>query len=106
MKIKKNSNVDINYESFDIDYLKSKHKHLQWVDVPSLNPGGASLIIGTDFPEFQIHFDFKSGEPHQPNLLKTKLGWVLLGGKSIASNLNSNNINTSFDTENFWNKES
>ena len=61
--------------------LKSNYKHLQGVDVHSLNPGG----IGTDFPELQIHFDFTSGEPHQPYVLKTKLGWVLLDGKSIAS---------------------
>lgn len=65
-----------------------------------------SLITGTNFPELQIHYDFRSGEPRQPYTVKSKLGCDFLNGKSVAPNLNSNNINKSFNLENFWNVES
>ena len=74
--------------------------------IPSLNPGGVSLIIGADFPELQIHFDFRQGDPCEPYAVKTKLGWTIMGGKNKSSQLNSNNINTSFNIEQFWKLES
>ena len=64
-----------------------------------------SLIIGTDFPELLIHFDFRSGEPRQPCVVKTKLGWISMGGKNSSLSLTSNSINTSFGLESFWSLE-
>ena len=75
--------LDINYQIFNIVDIKSKNKYVQGVDISLLNPGGLSLIIETESPELQIHFDFRSGVLH---LDKTKLGWALLGRKSIRSN--------------------
>ena len=79
--------------------------HLRHLDLPSLNPGGVSLLVRTDFPQLLLHRNFKSGESHQPFAVKTLLGWVLMGGKGQSKNLNSNFINTSFDLEQFWNLE-
>ena len=69
------SDLDINNQSFDTENLKLLNKHLKGINIPPLNPGATSLIIGTDFPELQIHLDFRSGEPHQPCAVKTKLGF-------------------------------
>ena len=70
------------------------------INNPPLNPGEVSLLIGTDFPELQIHLDFRSGEPHQPCFVK--LNWILMDAKNSSLNLTSNSINTSFGLESFW----
>ena len=72
------SDLDINNQSFDIENLKLLNKHLKGINIPPLNSGAVSLIIGRDFPELQIHLDSRSGEPYQPCAVKTKLGlkWV------------------------------
>ena len=93
------SSLDVNHKNFDITNLKEKFKHLQGVPIPSLTPGGVSLIIRADFPELQIHFDFRQGDPCEPYAVKTKLGWTIMGGKNKSSQLNSNNINTSFNID-------
>ena len=76
------SDLDINYQNFDIENLKLSNKHLKGINIPPLNPGAVSLIIGTDFPELHMYLDFRSGEPHLPCAVKTKLGWILMGGKN------------------------
>ena len=45
--------------------MKLSNKHLKGINISPLNPGAVLLIIGTDFPELQIHLDFPSGEPSQ-----------------------------------------
>lgn len=72
-------NIDINYQNFDINDIKLKDKHFLQVVISLLSPRCVSLIIGSAFPELQIHFDCRLGEPHA-YAGKTKLGWVLLGG--------------------------
>ena len=32
-------------------------------------------------PEFHLHFEYRHGNLREPNGIKTKLGWVLFGGK-------------------------
>ena len=81
--------------------LKKDFDHLRDLDLLPLNPGGVSLLVGTDFAQLFLDRDFKSGESHQPFAVKTLLGWVLMGGKGQSKNLNSNFINTSFDLEQF-----
>ena len=53
--------------------MKLSNKHLKERNNPPLNPGQVSLLIGTDFPELQIHLDFRSGKPHQPCVAKIEL---------------------------------
>ena len=65
------SDIDINYQSFDIENFKLSKKLLKGINIPPLNPCAVSLIIGADFPELQIHLDFRSAEPHQPCAVKT-----------------------------------
>ena len=85
--------------------LKKDFDHLRDVDLPPLDLGGVSLLVGTDFPHLLLHRDFKSGESPQPFAVKTLLGLVLIGRKGQSKNFNSNFINTSFDLDQFWNLE-
>ena len=81
--------------------MEKNFDHLRDLDLPPLNSGGVSLLVGTNFPHLLLHRDFRSGESHQTFVVKTLLGWVLMGGKDQGKNLNSNFINTSFDLEQF-----
>ena len=93
------SDLDINYQNFDIENSKFSNKHLKGVNIPPLNPVAVSLIIGTDFPELQIHLCFRSG------VVNLKSDWILMGGKNSSLNLTSNSTNTSFGLERFWSLE-
>ena len=99
------SDLDIKCQPMNVFKLKKDFDHLRDLDLLPLNPGGVSLLVGTDFAHLFLDRDFKSGESHQPFAVKTLLGWVLMGGKGQSKNLNSNFINTSFDLEQFWNLE-
>ena len=81
--------------------LKKVFDHLRDLDLPPLNPGGVSLLVGTNFSHLLLHRDFKSRESHQPIATKTLLGWVLMGAKNQSKMLNYNFISTSFDLEQF-----
>ena len=75
------SDLDIKCQPMNVFKLKKDFDHLRNLDLPSLNPGGVSLLVRTDFPHLLLHRDFKSGEFHQPFAVKTLVGWVLMGGK-------------------------
>ena len=57
------SDLDINYQNFDIENFKLSKKHLKGMNIPSLNPCAVSLIICL-FRTEKIHLHFRSGEPH------------------------------------------
>ena len=99
------SDLDIKCQPINVVKLEKNFDHLRDLDLPPLNSGGVSLLVGTNFPHLLLHRDFRSGESHQTFAVKTLLGWVLMGGKDQGKNLNSNFINTSFDLEQFWNLE-
>ena len=57
------SDLDINYQNFDIENFTLLRKHLKGINIPSLNPCAVSLII-CFFRTEKIHLHFRSGEPH------------------------------------------
>ena len=61
-----------------------------------------TILIGAGFPNLILHSEIRHGKDTEPYALKTKLGWVLLGGKKNKKKINSNFINASFDLEKFW----
>ena len=75
------SDLDIKCQPMNVFKLKKDFDHLRDLDLPPLNPGGVSLLVGTGFAHLLLDRDFKSGESHQPFAVKTLLGWVLMGGK-------------------------
>ena len=38
-------------------------------------------MIGSDHPELLVHQEFKIEKPENPVAIKTKMGWMLMGGK-------------------------
>ena len=57
------SDLDINYQNFDIENFTLSKKHLKGINILSLNPCAVSLII-CFFRTEKIHLHFRSGEPH------------------------------------------
>ena len=63
-------------------------------------------MIGSDSPEFLLHQEFKIGKAGDPVAVKTKLGWMLMGGKrqlvstSQCNCLSEDNISENLET--FW----
>ena len=50
-----------------------------------------TLLIDTDFPNLLVNFDFRCGGNHEPYGVRTKLGWVLMGGRTLKrKNVNVN----------------
>jgi len=100
-------NLTVSYHKINIKETQSKYKHLQNVNLPKLNPGDVTVLIGTDHSHLLVHHDFKIGEDHEPCAVETKLGWVLMGGRtSKSTSIKANLIETSsFNIENFWNIE-
>ena len=71
-----------------------------------------SVLIGADLPELHISNEVRRGGHNQPIAISTKLGWVLMGGKSsYQAKINSNFLNIDSCTlenfvEQFWQIES
>lgn len=91
--------------------VKDKWPHLRHVDIPEPSNEDVTILIGSDFPHLLFHLDHKSGKPNDPIAVKTKLGWVLMGGRSNSINSSSNLIHTDSSTlsekvEQFWAIES
>ena len=40
-----------------------------------------SILIGADKPALHLYRDIRVGNENKPVALKTKLGWVILGGR-------------------------
>ena len=63
-------------------------------------------MIGSDHPELLLHQELKIGKPGDPVAVKTKLGWMLIGGKPQLVNRSQCNYlskdNISQNLEKFW----
>ena len=79
------SELDIKCQPINIFKLKKEFDHLTDLDLPPLNPRGASLLVRTNFPHLILDRDFRSGESHQPFEVKT--GWLLMGGRGQDKSL-------------------
>ena len=75
--------------------------------MPSPNPNDITPLIGTDFPKVLLNFAFSCGRDHEPYAVRTKLGWVLMGGKTLKrKTVNVNATEILPDIERFWQIES
>ena len=79
------SELDIKCQPINIFKLKKEFDDLTDLDLPPLNPRGASLLVRTNFPHLILDRDFRSGESRQPFEVKT--GWLLMGGRGQDKNL-------------------
>ena len=68
------------------------------MNLPNIEPTDVTLVIGVDFPELVLHEKHIAGKSGEPYAIKTKLGWVLMGGSksNLKNAIESNNMSTSF----------
>lgn len=85
--------------------VKNNYKHLHDISFPTLYQSDVTVLIGADHPELHLHQEFKTGNPGDPVAVKTKLGWMLMGGKRKENNINCNHLSKNSISENlerFW----
>ena len=84
----------------------SKYEHLHDISLPKPNKSNITVLIGSDHPELLLHQEFKKAKPGDPVAVKTKLGWMLMGGKRQLGNRSQCNYlsedNISESLERFW----
>ncbi|XP_064637867.1 uncharacterized protein LOC135494046 [Lineus longissimus] len=55
--------------------------HCKDLDMPSeIKPDQVKLLIGLDNPEAHVQLEVRRGEPEDPLVVRTNLGWSLMGG--------------------------
>ena len=85
------SRLDIKRHNVDLPKVKTEYQQLRHIDLLSPNPNDITLLIDTDFPNLLVNFDFRCGGNHEPYGVRTKLGWVLMGGRTLKrKNVNVN----------------
>ena len=52
----------------------------------NLAKGDITVFIGSDHPKLLLYQEFKIGKPGDPAEVKTKLVWMLMGGKRQLGN--------------------
>ena len=84
----------------------SKYEHLHDISLPKPNKGDITVLIGSNHPELLLHREFKIGKPGDPVAVKTKLGWMLMGGRRQLGNRSQCNYlsegNISESLQKFW----
>ena len=72
----------------------------------SLKKLNLTILLGSGHPEIHFHQEFKIRKPEDPVAVKTKLGWMLMGGKQKLVNRSQCNYFSkdiiSKNLENFW----
>ena len=58
-----------------------KYEHLHDISLPKPDKGDVTVLIVSDHAELLLHQEFKIGKQGDPVAVKTKLGWILMGGK-------------------------
>ena len=74
------SNLNIRHYSYNVKSLKETCTYLKDINLPNIEPTDVTFIIGADFPELVLHEKHITGKSGEPYAIKTKLGWVLMGG--------------------------
>jgi len=69
--------------------------HLKDLDMPQME-GGISILIGVNAPKALWVLEERRGDFRDPNPVRTKLGWSLIGPKYQDDSLNANAISMNF----------
>ena len=77
------SRLDVKRHVFDLAKGKTEYQHLRGIDLPSSNLNDITLLIDTFFPNMLVNFDFRYGRDHNPYAVRTKVGWVLMAGRTL-----------------------
>ena len=101
-------NLNICHRSYNVKSLKETYSYLKDINLPNIELTDVTLVIGADLPELVLHEKYVAAKWGKPYAIKTKLGWVVMGGSK--SNLKiatgSKNLSTSFiNPEHYWSVE-
>ena len=72
-------NLPLHYQAVNISKLQQHWKHLQGVDLPSLQNAKPTVLIGQDNAELIVARQCITGPWKSPILSNTSLGWVVHG---------------------------
>jgi len=75
---------------YESDQIKRDCPYLKNIEFPVPHNSDVTLLIGADSPSLLVHETYVAGSSNQPIAVKTKLGWMLLGGKSSKSSVVTN----------------
>ena len=102
-------NLDIPFKRYDTSEIKQKYPHLNRIEFPQLKAVDVTILIGTDHAKLLLHREFRVRRDAEPMAVKTKLGWVLMGGskhnirKGSCNFLCNNSVSTiDQNVQNFW----
>ena len=101
-------NLNIRHHSCNVESLKETYTYLKDINLPNIEPTDVTLVIGTDYSELVLHENHIAGKSGAPYAIKTKLGWVLMGGSklNLKNAIELNNISTSFiNPDHYWSVE-
>ena len=102
-------NLTMTPQRIDMKVLQNQHNYLKDVEIEECIHE-VNLLIGADHPLIHLYTEIRSGNNNEPVALKTKLGWVLMGGNQTSNNISANRITVTSEmtkmVENFWKTES
>ncbi|XP_066916601.1 uncharacterized protein [Clytia hemisphaerica] len=105
-------NLDVPVNRYDINKVKTEFQHLKDITFPTPHDSDVTILIGADLSYLLVQEQSVTGTRNQPSAVKTKLGWMLFGGKAFTSLIvTSNFLKRSKDEisdkiERFWQMES
>ena len=66
----------------NLDVVKHSYSHLKNIEFSNINvDSDNSILIGADNRLLHLYMDIHAGSKIEPVTLKTKLGWVVFGGR-------------------------
>ena len=70
---------------YDANEIKNQYQHLRDIPFCDINDDNVGLLIGTNYADLLIHRDFRVGDPEDPLVVKTVLGWMLVGRSKLIT---------------------
>ncbi|XP_055615070.1 uncharacterized protein LOC129761373 [Toxorhynchites rutilus septentrionalis] len=74
--------LELPLQSLNVDELKAKYKHLEWIQVESYNLVRPRILIGLKHANVSLVRRCREGKLGEPIAVKTHLGWTIFGGCS------------------------
>ena len=79
------SHLDVPTVKYDANEIKNQYQHLRDIPFCDINDDNVGLLIGTNYADLLIHRDFRVGDPEDPLVVKTVLGWMLVGRSKLIT---------------------
>lgn len=74
----------------------SRWPHLKDIAIPEVDETQATMLIGANVPEAQLHEECRKGRAGEPYAVHSVLRWAMLGPVNTVSSLNSQKVIVNF----------